>query len=134
ISDYFLTERPNEPDAELRLVFNQPVLARQLIQFRLERNQPLGLASWVMPRLDVPRAKSVRGQVGVSAEAGFRLTAERTQGLSEVATAFFPRKVSGLQTAFRLSDAAWAATLRVERLPQTVQADVLHLFSIGEGI
>ena len=24
--------------------------------------------------------------------------------------------------------------MRVERLPQTVQADVFHLFSIGEGI
>jgi hypothetical protein len=33
-----------------------------------------------------------------------------------------------------LSDADWQATMRVERLPQTVSADVFHLFSIGEGI
>src|SRR6185369_12506857 len=50
------------------------------------------------------------------------------------ATAFFPRKVAGIQAAFRLSDPAWQASLRVERLPQSVQADVFHLFSIGEGI
>ena len=76
----------------------------------------------------------MRGHVAVAADAGFRLTAERTQGLTEIATAFFPRKVAGIQAAFRLSDPAWQATLRVERLPQTVQADVFHLFSIGEGI
>src|SRR5439155_7865492 len=28
----------------------------------------------------------------------------------------------------------WQGSVRVERLPQTVQADVFHLFSIGEGI
>src|SRR5205807_2271104 len=79
-------------------------------------------------------AKSVRGHIAASCDAGFRLTAERTQGLTEIATAFFPRKAAGIQAAFRLSDPAWSAALRVERLPQTVQADVLHLFSIGEGI
>src|SRR5207249_714610 len=79
-------------------------------------------------------AKSVRGHIGASADTGFRLTAERTQALTEIATAFFPRKVTGLQAAFRLSDPAWQATLRVERLPQTIQADAFHLFSIGEGI
>jgi hypothetical protein len=63
----------------------------------------------------------------VAADAGFRLTAERTQGLTEIATAFFPRKVPGIQAAFRLSDPAWQATMRVERLPQTVQADAFHL-------
>src|SRR6185503_10105238 len=46
----------------------------------------------------------------------------------------FPRKVAGIQSAFRLNDPAWQATLRVERLPQTVQADAFHVFSIGEGI
>src|SRR5581483_10931142 len=57
-----------------------------------------------------------------------------TQSLTEMATAFFPAKLNGLQSAFRLSDPDWAATMLVERLPQTVQADVLHLFSVGEGI
>ena len=54
--------------------------------------------------------------------------------MTEIATAFFPRKLDGIQTAFRLSDPAWAATLHVERLPQSIQADALHLFSVGEGI
>ena len=137
LTDYFPLETDDQPDSLLRpvrLVYGQPVSGRQLIQLRLERNQPLGEATWALPRVEVAKAKSVRGHVAVAADAGFRLTAERTQGLTEIATAFFPRKVAGIQAAFRLSDPAWQATLRVERLPQTVQADALHLFSIGEGI
>lgn len=152
MSDYFLreagsagvspaitgTEESRQRDAgapgELRIVYGQPVSGRQVVQLRLERNQPPGEPAWILPRLEVVKTKSVRGNVGVSADAGFRLTAERTQGLTEIATAFFPRKLANLQAAFRLSDANWQATMRVERLPQTVQVDAFHLFSIGEGV
>jgi hypothetical protein len=134
LSDYFTGETPDHNGAELRLVYSQPVSDRQVIQLRLERNESLGETNWTLPRIEVARAKSVRGFVGVSADNGFRLTPERTQGLTEIATAFFPSQLAGIQSAFRLSDADWQATMRVERLPQTVQADVFHLFSIGEGI
>lgn len=134
MSDYFLREPANETDAELRLVYGQPVSGRQVVQLRIERNKPLGETNWILPRIEVARTKSVRGSVGVSADAGFRLAPERTQALTEIATAFFPRKLANLQSAFRLSEPAWQATLRVERLPQTVQADAFHLFSIGEGV
>lgn len=134
MSDYFLRDPADATDAELRVVYGQPVTGRQVIQLRLERNQSLGEANWALPRIEVSKAKSTRGHVGVSADAGFRLTPDRTQALTEMATAFFPRKLAGIQAAFRLSEPAWQATMRVERLPQTVQADVFHLFSIGEGI
>ncbi len=136
LADYFTSDGPTatEPDVELRLVFSQPVLGRQVIQLRLERNAALGAATWALPRVEVVRAKTSRGHIAVSADAGFRLSPERTQGLTEIATAFFPRKLTGIQAAFRLSDAAWQASMRVERLPQSIQADVFHLFSIGEGI
>jgi len=134
LSDYFLLETGNHADAELRLVFGQPVSGRQLVQLRLERNNPLGATKWTLPRIDIATAKSVRGHIATAADPGFRLSPERTSGLTEVASAFFPRKIAGIQSAFRLTDAAWQVVLRVERLPQTVQADVLHLFSIGEGI
>ena len=134
LSDYFLREPEDQAEAELRLVYGQPVSGRQVVQLRLERNKPLGETAWALPRLEVVKAKSVRGNLAVAADAGFRLTAEPTQGLTEIATAFFPRKVAGIQSAYRISDPAWQAGLRVERLPQTVQADALNLFSIGEGV
>ena len=134
MSDYFTGETADHNGAELRIVYGQPISDRQVIQLHLERNQPLGETNWTLPRIEVANAKSVRGFVGVSADSGFRLTADRTQSLTEIATAFFPKPLAGIQSAFRLSDPNWSATMLVERLPQTVQADVFHLFSIGEGI
>jgi hypothetical protein len=134
LSDYFLVESDNQTDAELRLVFGQPISGRQITQLRLERNKPLAEAAWVLPRPEVTKAKSTRGHIAVTADTGFRLSPERISGLTEIATAFFPRKLTGIQSAFRLSEPAWQATMRIERLPQTLQADGLHLFSIGEGI
>ncbi len=134
LSDYFLRDLEEPTESELRIVYAQPVSGRQVVQLRLERNQALGAAEWALPRVEVSKAKSVRGHVAVSADAGFRLTAERTQGLTEMATAFFPRKILNIQTAFRISEPVWQITLRIERLPQSIQADCFHLFSIGEGV
>lgn len=134
LNDYFLTEPPESSTAQLRLVYGQPISGRQVVQLRLERNQPLAESRWVLPRLEVEKAKSVRGHVGVMTDAGYRLTPAGLTGLTELATAFFPRKVSGLQWAYRVNEPSWEASLTVERLPQTVQADAFHLFSIGEGI
>ena len=134
LADYFLHDVDGRQESELRLVYSQPVSGRQIVELRLERNQPLGTTNWVLPRIAVPAAKSLRGHLGIGAEAGFRLGVDRLQGLTEIGAAFFPKKFAGLQSAFRLGDVAWEATLSVERLPQSVQADVLHLFSISEGI
>jgi hypothetical protein len=133
MSDYFVQD-VDANEAELRLVYGQPVSGRQLVDLHLEHNKPLSNTNWALPRIEVMKAKSVRGFVGVSADAGFRLTPERTVSLTDTPTAFFPMKVTGIQSAFRMSDPAWQATMHVERLPQTVQADALHLFSIGEGV
>ncbi|HUS33882.1 MAG TPA: hypothetical protein VM680_00890, partial [Verrucomicrobiae bacterium] len=133
-NDYFVREAEGATNAELRIVYGQPISDRQVIQLRLERNTGLGAATWELPRIEVVKAKSTRGHIAVSADAGFRVTAERMVGLTETATAFFPRKVNGIQAAFRITDANWQATMRVERLPQSIHADVFHLFSIGEGI
>ncbi|MHC1762766.1 MAG: hypothetical protein AB9869_00460 [Verrucomicrobiia bacterium] len=134
LADYFTREPADRTDAELRLVYAAPVIGRQVFQLRLERNQSLNVTNWLLPRLEVNQAKSVRGHVGISADAGFRLTPEGATGLTEIATAYFPRKTVGLQVAYRISEPTWEASVRVERLPQTVQADALHLFSVGEGV
>jgi hypothetical protein len=134
LSDYFTSDSPDSDGTQLRLVYGEPVSGRQVIHLELERNQPLTETNWILPRIQVVKAKSVRGFVGVSTDNGFRVTPERTWSLTEIAPAFFPDQLSGIQTAFRLSDPDWRATMRVERVPQTVQADVFHLFSIGQGI
>jgi hypothetical protein len=134
LSDYFTSDAPDSDGAQLRLVYGEPVSGRQVVHLELERNQPLGETNWILPRVQVVKAKSVRGFVGVSADNGYRVTPGRTWSLMEIAPAFFPNQIPGIQTAFRVSDPDWRATMHVERVPQTVQADVFHLFSIGQGI
>ena len=134
LSDYFTGDVPDSNGTQLRLVYGEPVSGRQVVHLELERNQPLDETNWILPRIEVVKAKSVRGFVGVSADNGFRVTPESTRSLTEIAPAFFPNQLPGIQTAFRLSDPDWRAMMHVERLPQTVQADVFHLFSIGQGI
>jgi hypothetical protein len=134
MSDYFLSDAADGAGADLRIVYGQPISGRQLVQVRLEHNGKLGESVWNLPRLEINQAKSVHGYVGVGADPGLRLTPERTKQLSELGAAFYPGKLDGLQWAFRLTDRAWSAAVRLERLPQTVQASALHLFSIGEGI
>src|SRR4029453_3159860 len=85
LSDYFVRELQGESESELRLVYGAPVLGRQVLQLRLEKNEPLTGAEWILPRLEVSRAKSVRGHIGVAAAAGHRLVPERMRGFTEVA-------------------------------------------------
>lgn len=134
LSDSFLQDLPDGTEAELRIVYGSPMLGRQVVQVRLERNASLRAEAWTLPRLEVLKAKSTRGNVGISADPGFRLTPDATAGLTEIGNAFFPKKLTGIQAAFRISEPTWRATLRIERLPQSVQADGFHLFSIGEGM
>ena len=44
----FFARADGEPDAELRLVYGQPVSDRQVIELRLERNQALGGTNWTL--------------------------------------------------------------------------------------
>ncbi|MES2572192.1 MAG: hypothetical protein V4710_19325, partial [Verrucomicrobiota bacterium] len=86
VNDYFPRDLEEPGQAELRLVYGQPVSGRQVVQLRLERNQALSAPDWVLPRIEVSKAKAVRGHLAVSSDPGFRLTPERTEGLTDIAT------------------------------------------------
>ena len=134
LSDYFLTPSTNAGLSNLRLVFGQPISGRQVVQLRLEKNQTFTGTNWTLPAIRPQQAKTVRGYVATTADTGLRLLAGRTEGLTEIAGAFFPRKIQGIQFAYRLRDNTWQATLGVERLARAVQVDAFHLFSISEGV
>lgn len=134
VSEMQVTPDPATGAARLRLVFTSPLTGRQVIQMRLSKNTNAVAGAWTLPLLQPQGAKSVRGQVGVSAETGFRLTAGPVTGLTDIAPALFQRRVAGLQLAWRLREEAWSAVVNVERLALNIQADVLHLFTLKEGI
>ena len=127
LADYFLGPAANG-QRPLRLVFSQPLEGRHLIQLRLEQNQAVEGDEWTIPRLDYEQVKSVRGFVGVSASPGLRLVPAAVKDVNEIAVVFFPKKIEGLQAAYRIKETAWEARLGVERIKVSLRVDALHLY------
>ncbi len=134
VADYAVTSDDKDGYRTLKIIFKKPVINRQLVSLRLEKNEAAKAGDWVIQPLAFPDAKSRRGYIGAAATAGYRLVPTgETKGLAEVPVTFFPRKTSGLQQAFRLREGAWSLNLRVEALGRSIQADVFHLYSLKAG-
>lgn len=133
VADHVVASDVNDGRKKLKILFKEPVINRQLISIRLEKNESAKAGAWELTPLGFPGAKSRRGYVGAVATAGYRLVAGKTTGLAEVPVTFFPKKAPGLQQAFRLREGSWQASLAVEALGQSVQADVFHLYSLKAG-
>lgn len=134
LADYFLRDLNDSTNAELRVLFSKPIAEHHTLQLNLERVGDTNGTDWNLPRVEILSAKATRGHVGVAADAGFRISPDRTSGMTDIATAFFPQSLPGLQSAFRLTDSNWAAIFKIERQSQSLHVEALHLFSIGEGI
>ncbi len=134
VADYVAETAAKDGLRVLKILFKSAVDGRQLIRLRLEKNQAAAAGEWALPPLSFPGAKSVRGHIGVVSTPGFRILPGKMEKLVETPLSFFPTQVAGLQQAFRQREASWSATLTVEALGQSVQADVFHLYSLKEGV
>lgn len=131
MADYFLID--GDAGRQLRIVFAQPLTGRYNMEVAFENNRALEGQSWTLPVFRPVDVKNIRGHIGVTVEPGLRVKVSSMDGLVEQAVNFFPKAVESLQIALRLREPAWSASLAVEQLPQAVQADLLRLFSVGEG-
>lgn len=134
VADYAAETEARGGTRVLKILFNRPVDGRQLVRLRLEKNEPAAAGEWVLPPLEFPGAKSVRGHVGVVAASGFRVVPGASTNLVETPLSYFPTQVPGLQQAWRAREAGWTARVKIEALGQSVQADVFHLYTIKEGM
>lgn len=133
VADYAVASEIKDGYRTLKIIFRGPVINRQLIHIRLEKNEAAKATAWTLQPLGFPNAKSRRGYVGAVAVAGYRLSATKITGVAEVPVTFFPRKTTGLQQAFRIRESDWSVALDVEALGQSIQADVFHLYSLKAG-
>jgi hypothetical protein len=133
VADYAVAGEVKDGKRRLKIIFKQSVMNRQLVSVRLEKNEAAKAGPWNLQALGFPGAKSRRGYIGAVAAAGHRLVAGKTAGVAEVPVTFFPKKVAGLQQAFRLREGDWQVGLTIEALGQSVQADVFHLYSLKAG-
>ena len=134
VADYIVA---SEIDAgqnvrNLKIVFRGDVSGRQLVRLVLEKTQNAATGGWQLRPIQFPETKSVRGDIGVAADPGYRLTTGTTDHLAEKSLASFPTPTQNLQQAFRIRQADWSATMQVEQLERSVQSDVFHLYSLSQ--
>ena len=133
VADFMPATEVRDGMRRLKIIFKRAVSDRQLVSVMLEKNEAAKSGTWVLQPLGFPGVKTRRGYIGAVATAGYRLIPDKTTGTAEVPVTFFPKKTNGLQQAFRLREDTWSASLIVESLGQSIQADVFHLYSLKAG-
>ncbi|MCG8600386.1 MAG: hypothetical protein MI807_09625 [Verrucomicrobiales bacterium] len=117
----------------VKVIFSSDISGRQLLSIQLEKNIVAGAGEWIVPKLAFPEAETVRGDVGIAAAPGYRVEVGTVESLVEKPLSYFPKQTPNLQQAFRIRERGWSATMQVELLEKSVQADVFHLYSLSEG-
>ncbi len=135
VEDYHLSGAAGaDQPGTVRVLFKEPVLGRTLITLRLELGRGPLDEQQTIDALRVIGAKTQRGYVVVTTEAGIELTDPQVQNLREVHAASIPLRVARAQFAFRFRQADWTLTLLAQRKSAGVRAEVFHLQSIGESL
>ncbi len=132
VADYLVASEIAEGRRNLKVIFGQDVAGRQLVTLHLEKSQTTDETDWVLPRIEYTGAKAVRGDLGIIGAPGFRVAVAETNLLVEKPLSYFPKPTANLQQAFRIREPGWSATMHIERLDQSVQSDVLHLYSLSQ--
>ncbi len=132
VSDYVTGTDIVEGRRNLKVIFNEDASGRQLVQLHLESSQVAVESDWVLPRMEYPEAKTVRGDIGIVGAPGFRIAIAETNLLVEKPLSYFPKGSRDLQQAFRIREPNWSATMHIELLERSVQSDVFHLYSLSE--
>ena len=134
LADFFIAPTENAEESEIRLEFGRPVFGRQQVKLRLEKNEALEGNQWILGKVAPQSTRQLRGHIGVSSVRGFRMAPDTFSGVSEIAAVYFPKQTEGLQAAFRITEADWSIRMNADTIPQAVQADCTHLYTIGNGL
>ncbi|TWT84831.1 hypothetical protein CA13_63120 [Planctomycetes bacterium CA13] len=132
VADYIAASEASNDLRNLKVIFGDDVDGRQLVSLHLEKSKAAVEEDWVLPRIEFPEAKTVRGDIGIIGAPGYRIAIDQTELLVEKPLSYFPKPSANLQQAFRIREPDWAATLHIELLDRSVQSDVFHLYSLSE--
>ncbi len=132
VADYVAASETMAGQRNLKVVFSDDVAGRQLVSLLLEKSEATVAGDWVLPRIEYPSAKTVRGDIGIIGAPGFRIAIGETSLLAEKPLSYFPKPSPDLQQAFRIREPGWSATMQIELLDRSIQSDVFHLYSLSE--
>ena len=133
VGDYIVGSEAEGGSRRLNVIFSAEVEGRQLVSVVMEKNEVASPGEWELPVLEFPEARSLRGDIGISGAPGIRVGVGETNLLVEKPLSYFPNPGPTLQQAFRIREPGWTATMEIELLEKSVQADVFHLYSLSEG-
>lgn len=131
--DYVAASDVVDGKRNLKVIFGQDVQGRQLVRIRLEKTEAAVAGVWALPRIDFKDAKAVRGDIGIVGSPGFRIVPASVEMLVEKPLSNFPTPIPYLQQAFRIREPNWSASMQIESLERSIQADVFHLYSLSQG-
>ena len=134
ITDYSLSEIEEANQREVKVIFGQDMVGRQLVSLHLEKSEDAAAETWDLPRIEHPDAKSVRGDIGIVGAPGYRLALESAEMLIEKPVSYFPTPTANLQHAFRMRGADWSVGTKIEKLDRSIRSDVFHLYSMSDEI
>ena len=139
--DHVVSTTVNKGKRSLKILFKSEVMDRQLIRVRLEKNLPASAGEWALPALTFPGSniKSIRGDIGILSASGWKMqpVAASIKNLDERPIAYFPKTnqiADRLQHAYRTRSTDWSAKLKITAKGQSIQADLLHLYELREGV
>ncbi len=132
VADYIAATAVTDGRRNLKVIFGQDTIGRQLVSLHLEKSQVATAGEWNLPRIEYPDAKSVRGDIGIVGAPGFRIAIAQSELLVEKPLSYFPKPSPHLQQAFRIREPGWSATMQIERLDRSIQSDVFHLYSLSQ--
>ncbi|MCG8651814.1 MAG: hypothetical protein MI861_18385, partial [Pirellulales bacterium] len=132
VADYVVGSQVADGRRNLKVIFTEDISGRHLVTLYLEKNEAAAEGPWVLPRIEHPQAKTVRGNIGVIGAPGFRIGVAATDLLVEKPLSYFPKPTANLQQAFRIRQSGWSATMQIELLQRSVQSDVFHLYSLSQ--
>ncbi len=132
VADYIAASEVTDGRRNLKVIFGQDAAGRQLVNLHLEKNEAAAAGDWILPRIEYPAAKTVRGNIGIVGAPGFRIAVGESDLLVEKPLSYFPKPTPNLQQSFRIRERGWSATMKIELLDRSVQADVFHLYSLSD--
>lgn len=132
VADYVSATEVTDGRRNLKVIFSEAIAGRQLVTVHLEKNELAAAGEWVLPKIEYPEAKTIRGDLGVVGAPGFRIAIGATTQLLEKPLSYFTKPSPNLQQAFRIREPDWTATMQIEKLEGSIQADVFHLYSLSQ--
>ncbi len=93
VADYIAASEVADGRRNLKVIFGQDVVGRQLVTLHLEKSEVAAAGDWVLPRIEYPGAKTVRGDIGIIGAPGFRIAVGETDLLVEKPLSYFPKPI-----------------------------------------